>query len=261
MIHCFVSVLGPYALLSYFLKYYSRVGVDHFIFNSYEADPDRYRRIKRVFADCGVSYEVGFWERGKKDYPEAERFQRIADMVAGGGNRFLDDWTLYPDLDEFAEFPGGSIRAYTNTLPESVQIIHGQWWDRVTKDGELVKIDPARPLEDQFPVMARIARLFLPDPVTRVIVACKGLMLPAHHTNSAHRLSKKMFSDLIPVHHFKWNSVVRDRLQERSIRYTKLQTKNAKSLGRTARYLQKHEKLPVNDPRVQGRLSKNRLEI
>lgn len=250
MIRCFVTVVGPYVLLPYFLRYYSRAGVDRFVFNAFEPDPERYDRIEQVFEDCDVSYERGFWER-EEIHNGRNRTRRVRKLVSDGNRKFLSDWTLYPDMDEFAEFPGGNIRKYVDSLPGAVRIVQGEWWDRITEDGSLAEIVPERALEEQFPVMAKLSCLFAAT--THVIVACKGFVPPGHHPKVGRQAAKRAFSDLIPVHHFKWNSVVADRTIKRSEHYTATEVPNAPKVAKLAEYLETHEKLPIDDVQSQLR--------
>lgn len=257
MIHCFVTIAGPYTLLPYFLKYYSRIGVERFVYNVYGPDLERYERIEQVFEDCGVSYERGFWEREKRPTGR-NRIVRICKLVNRRKRKFLSDWTFYPDLDEFAEFPGDNIREYVDSLPGPVRIVQGEWWDRVAGDGSLAEIVPGRPLEEQFPVTAKLACLF--SPVTHVIVACKGSASPEHHPKIGRQAARRAFSDLIPVHHFKWNSGIKERLQERYKYYPAMKAPTA-SIARVVKYLEKHEKLPVEDGQIRLRDSGHKLGI
>lgn len=238
MIRCFVTVAGPYVLLPYFLKYYSRIGVEQFIVNAYERDPERYRRILDVVREHCASWQKGFWER-KKPLHCRDRTVRLGRMAEA--RKFLGDWALYPDMDEFAEFPGGSIREYTRSLPPRVQVIQGRWWDRLASDGTLPAIDPEKPLEAQFPIMARLSDKFFKSN-SQVIVACKDRKAESHHPQWLIKaFGSRAFSELLNVHHFKWHSTMVEHLRGR----------RTPSPG-SVRYLDEHDgQLPIHDKRLQ----------
>lgn len=237
MIRCFVTVAGPYALLPYFLKYYSRIGVKQFIVNAYESDPERYGRIIDAVRDQDVDWRMGFWEQ-KKPLNCRDRTVRLERMAKK--RKLLGDWTLYPDMDEFAEFPGGNIQEYVRSLSPRVQVVRGRWWDRLAQGGGLPAIDPGKPLEEQFPLMARLSDKFFKSD-SRVVVACKGRSAESHHFQwLVRRYGVQRFSEVLNVHHFKWHSTVREHLRGRRI-----------PPPGSVIYLDKHGRLPIHDERLQ----------
>lgn len=249
MIRCFVTVAGPYTLLPYFLRHYIRWGVEHFIFSAYAPDYARFGRILNVVADeCklgGAKFQIGFHET-EKPMDWRDRGLRVAEIANSHG--WLSDWTLYPDLDEFAEFHL-PLRKYLDALPEKVKVVSGEWVDRIGPNGELVRIDPRKTLDEQFPLEGRLAKP-LADSTTHVIVACRGVVPTRHHPDQEGCASRgyRIASKAVPVHHFRWNGAYRERMQQRLAHYRMIGMPNVPRMVRYMEYFNRHGRIQIEDP-------------
>lgn len=251
MIHCFVTVAGDYDLLPYFLRHYQKVGVDVFIFNAYEPDRSRYSKIQQVFdefirAHPHCQYEPGFWERDKPmDW--ADRTDRVYEM-AKAHPELLNDWCFYPDLDEFVQLPEFYIRDFARMRRPELQMIRGEWFDRLAEGGKLAAINPTKPLAPQYPLLCKVSHTLFHN-VSHVVVACRGVAPENHHPDvPAHEGYEK--STVVPVHHFKWRAGLTESMLERAERYRKQGLSNARRLSGMAEYLQRHNKIDLNHPKV-----------
>lgn len=261
MIRCFVTVAGPCTLLPYFLKHYIRIGVEHFIFSAYEPDYTRFGRILDVVINrCSdkATFQLGFHET-EKPMDWKDRGLRVAEIA----NNFSgpSDWTLYPDLDEFAQFRL-PLRKYFDMLPKDVEVLSGEWVDRIGRNGELVKIDPNKTLDEQFPLEGRLAKP-LADSTTHAIVACRKVVPTRHHPNQAGctACGHKIAGNVVPIHHFRWNAVYRERMRRRLSHYRKLGMPNVPRMLRYVKYFNRHGRIRIEDPALKVKPVKQLIGI
>jgi len=261
MLRMFFTVAGPIKLLPYFLRYYIGGGVEHLVFSCYEPDTERYNLIRDIVdqhcQEGGATWETGFHDYKPMDWES--RGDRVARIVKRKG--WLDDWVLYPDLDEFVRWPKKPIREYLDSLPDDQQVVQGQWVDRCTNTGRLIRINPSKSLDEQFPCRAKLS-WNIGRTISHVVVACRGVAPSRHHPKQGTTAKCKMNDKPIEVHHFKWNSVVARRIKARREYYKKLGMPNVPNLDHLVKYFQRNGgKINVRDRKLKVRVVKRPLGI
>lgn len=250
MIRCFVTVAGPYALLPFFLRHYILRGVEHFILSAYERNYTHFARILDiVMEECRrgrVTFQIGFHETNR-EMDWRHRGLEIAKIAHK--HRWYDDWTLYPDLDEFARFPV-SLREYFDALPSDVEVVQGKWLDRIATAGEFVPVRPRLTLDEQFPLQGHLVEP-IAHATTRIIVACKGVIPTWHHPGSPKcpTANRVLNNNPVTVHHFRWQRHYLQRMRERLAHYKKLGRNNVPQIEMFVRYFEKHGRIPIEDKR------------
>lgn len=258
MIRLFFTVAGPIKLLPHFLDHYTRLGVEQFVFCAYEPSAERYSNIlTHVFDHClqeGVLFEEGFWSR-KRPMDWKHRALTIAEIVKKRG--WLNDWTLYPDLDEFVRVPKlyGDLPRYFECLPAKVQVVEGVLRDRITATGRLSRVESDVPLDEQFPWTGGVTNMIAEKsngPI-KIIVACRGY-IPTGHRLRTHAIERlKQRAKPLIVDHFKWNSDCLAHMQKRQKHYEKIGMMNTAQSQRIVAYIVKHSRIKVEMPRLHCR--------
>lgn len=258
MIRMFFTVAGPIKLLPHFLEHYTRIGVEQFIFCAYEPSAERYSHIlAHVVHHClqeNVLFEKGFCFR-KRLMDWKHRALTIAKMVEKRG--WLNDWILYPDMDEFVRVPDlhGDLPRYFECLPAKVQVVEGVLRDRITATGKLARVRPGVPLDKQFPWTGDITTGVAERSVgpIKIIVACRGIAPTGHRlrTEAIKRLKQRVKP--LVVDHFKWNADCLEHMRKRQRHYEKIDMMNTAQSRRLVAYLAKHGRIRVESPRLHCR--------
>jgi len=256
MIRCFFTVAGPVKLLPHFLDHYINLGVEEFVYCSYEREQKQYRQILEQVEDrCradSVKLRFGFWEPERKmDW--RHRAERIAQQVRQ--QHLAEDWALYPDLDEFVHVPGNDLKKYFATLSSKIKVVTGNIRDRVTEDGELVEIQRAVPLGRQFPFAANVTAHIAEDLKRQIeiIVACKGIVPTTHRPDAGTTNGVKKTPKPLNVDHYKWNADCLEHLKKRLAYYEAIDMPNKSQAKQTVAHIVKHGRIDVSNPKLKLR--------
>lgn len=125
------------------------------------------------------------------------------------------DWIVWCDIDD--------LQGYARPLPAlcdawdaaGINIVPGEFVDRVAANGCLPAFDPQRPLWDQFPLGCDLTSRVLKGS-TRKVVCSKGnvKIARANHT-PLHGQDLCSAQSIVDIHHFKWDATVVGRLSRR----------------------------------------------
>lgn len=265
MIICVLTVAGPTKLLPHFIKHYSGLGVDLFVYNIYgQGDEDRLFEVGGEIEDLCLEYgsicQAGFFE-AVKPMNWRDRALRVGRMIRDRNYRRF--WTLYPDLDEFLHLPPGETLTTTlDGLADGTNMLLGYWRDRFTETGELAEIPSVdKPLNEVFPWVADVSTTLVGTP-DRVVVACKDVIPWAHHPE-AQWMSKnyKRFPKLFPVDHYKWNADLLPHLRARYEHYSTINMPNTHQSKTVLDHLEYHGKVMFRDSKYSPRQPNNDADL
>lgn len=135
------------------------------------------------------------------------------------------DWLIPADLDEFRFFPEPLKTFFEHCDVDGHAYITGQLMDRIAEDGSLKDVSRSESLDEQFPLGCRITRT-LALAVPWKIVALRGYLRfnMGHHFLASPFRSSAWWSEyprVLNVHHFRWESTLRTRLEKRAKSFTK----------------------------------------
>jgi hypothetical protein len=192
-------------LASYFVDYYSRLGITKFALTTYGANPVVRANFSLVCAEHNVKYKE--LESFKpEDFSHRHRQEYIKTVCLPGA------WSLHADLDEFcklpAEFPTFD-KLCAHAAHQGTPLIAGTWLDRVGKDGKLVLINQSRTLDSQFPMQGRVRQ--------KMGMNCDCVVATTYPPTSHHPKGNSLWKKAIKleVHHFKWQQNLMQRLHAR----------------------------------------------
>jgi hypothetical protein len=126
-----------------------------------------------------------------------------------------EDWVVWSDSDELQGPPGSLIALAEAAEVAKAHVVRGLLVDRVAADGSLPSLDPDRSLWDLFP-----RAVLIPDAISRAerrkVALAKGWVRVSggnHFPRSGQGLAE--WPGWVPIHHFKWDATVLDRLRFR----------------------------------------------
>lgn len=176
-------------LLPYYVNWYVKIGVTRFFLLVYGTGDDVVRATRILGDRC------------------EECAQFPADVfIARHRDQFIErvhvpgEWATFADLDEFPQTNGRLLQE----LCEGVDYISGTWVDRLAPKARFIDVAVGKPLEDQFPFTKNMSRLF--NGPRKCFIA--STFAPYNHHPREHSLN-------LPVHHFKWQRNVFDRIRKR----------------------------------------------
>jgi hypothetical protein len=125
------------------------------------------------------------------------------------------DWIVWSDSDEFQGPPGSLVSLAEEADAAGAQVVRGLLVDRVASDGSLPPLDPDLSLWDLFP-----RAVLIPDAISRAerrkVAMARGWVRVSggnHFPRPGQRLLEG--PGWVPIHHFKWDATVLDRLRFR----------------------------------------------
>lgn len=205
-----VTVVGESIdILSHMLSHYRTLGVDSFIIHAHgqTCDDPKLISIRKTAADCGTevtSMNIGPWFAGNN--PLLYWLSRV---------QRPDDWFILADQDELHAYPDDLVDLIGFCDKKGYHFVEGCLIDRISNTGELITVNPLRPIWEQFPLGAMFSARVL-GAVTNKIVAAKGFVTLANGQHHAYSGVGCPPSDVyIPVHHFKWVDGLPARLRSR----------------------------------------------
>jgi hypothetical protein len=143
-----------------------------------------------------------------------------------------DDMVLYPDSDEFQEWPGMNPRAF---VPDNFDAVRGRLVDRF--DLKLKDADPYTPLDDQYPFEAldienQWLEAFGNDNLKRYDKICAAKAKYKVALQGLHDLLTENPSiymrGILKVHHFKWRTNYIERMKTKWYTNTEIIEKRVK---------------------------------
>jgi hypothetical protein len=243
-VHLFTVVGGVVKILPYMLQHYRGLGVSSWLIHVHltaEDDPAR-AEIERIARDleCAISsVEIG----GTWTLAQRMLYRRFADQRP-------DDWFIFADQDELC--------AFRDDLPSIVDFcerhgydhVRGCFVDRLGPGGTLARLDPARPLDGQFPLGGFITFPVLRgDP--RKIVLAKGRVLlegSGHHV-ALSGAACPVAEHFVQVHHYKWGDWLPAHLRERIELCRRYNNAVGAESERFLAYYERHQsRFDVDDP-------------
>jgi hypothetical protein len=208
-IHLVTVVGSDVEFLPHMLAHYVDFGFDSLLVNvhldSYgDALFDRVRKITDKFNGEIWSVFVGKWLQSVNPFLYAHTLRQKP-----------HDWFVLADLDELQVYPE-DLRSFFFKMDQSgFDFVEGCIVDRIARDGSLPKLVNDKTIWEQFPLAGLITYPILKANILKV-VAAKGFvrLAPGQHSalNGRGCPREQMF---IPVHHFKWQEGLVERLQKR----------------------------------------------
>lgn len=199
---CYVTILdNEAALLPFFVRHYRRLGATLFPVLIYGTRDEMSAACATISAAGGIPIPVGVFD--SKAFSAKDREARIRQVHPKG------EWAFFCDLDEFAELTAEQIRQH---IRSGVPYVAGHWLDRVAPRGELWDVVPCVPLEEQFPMQARLRQQWNMGSAVYVLAPFAPML---HHPNVCSIGRRHWPQPCATVHHFKWQANVTDRLRGR----------------------------------------------
>jgi hypothetical protein len=125
------------------------------------------------------------------------------------------DWIVWADIDEFHEYPRSLTNLVSLCKRNRNNVIGGVFVDRVTESGEMTQFDPRRSIWQQYPLDCHLTRDVLGAWTTKVVCSRADVLITHGNHLVRRNQSASWFGARINIHHFKWDSSVRTRLQAR----------------------------------------------
>lgn len=216
-------------LLPHFVKYYSSLGINYFLFH-HNTEFFTSHEISKHIKKLGVKAKLLEWH-GSYNYRQ-QHFWRLQMH-----QRYVteSDWIVIADLDEFIEFQP-TVHDFINMCEnQDCNWILGEFVDRVSESGKLIPVDPEEDIFRQFPHESEISRKILLAPYKRT-AAVKGGYFPKHNcyeydSEFKDGLKKghiRCCPKILKIHHFKWREGVVEILKQRLLNYRTLSLSNPK---------------------------------
>lgn len=186
--------------LPFFLEHYRQLGVSRFliVLNTH-GSVDLEQRVARFCPPARVISEP------LESKPALKHFHGLLDELR-------PDWYIKADLDEFHEYPF-SLDEMAARMGEAGQnVVLGELIDQVSSTGEIVPVDPQRPLTEQFPIACHLTRDIVQG-CCRKLMLCRGDVRP-RTAGFHHAPEERLASYQGTVRHYKWHGDLLNRLEQ-----------------------------------------------
>lgn len=248
---CHMGTTPGENLVRHFMDHYYRSGVDEFlvILHSERGDNLQRQKVLSVLQKYGVRpvMEVN-------DYCYIQKKRRINAVM----DRYCQDrdWVIQSDLDEFQAYPAGLHRMVQLCDQNGYKFVAGKWIDRIAREGQLKPISIHPSLWQQFQFSCDISEKIVGGWCKKICLMQGSLRIGdggMHSIEYGH--PDWAIADLnyqqthkdqrgcpvkIDIHHFKWDSTVIERLQNRSERYKRLGLSVYAESERVLKYIEKN---------------------
>ncbi|UVD56982.1 hypothetical protein NE852_23555 [Rhizobium sp. Pop5] len=125
------------------------------------------------------------------------------------------DWIVWADVDEFQIHPYPLPVMTSHWTEKGQSACKGYFIDRVARDGSLCAFDPCRTIWSQFPVGTNMTKVIVQGQTNKVVCARPDVRIK-HANHDLIKGQEILWADTqVPVHHFKWDASLRDRLATR----------------------------------------------
>ncbi len=207
--------------LPQFIEHYKELGVQQFHITCQvppEFDPEEkervYGEVRKILSVEGI-HECQLLVCQFDAMNLRNHHDRIQANIPPG------DWILLADIDEFQEYGEllDAIINYSDT--NGINIIGGDFLDRVGLSGNLEVFDPGQPIWEQFPIGCNITQEILMGHTNKVVCAKAHLKIKFANHDPLHGQQLHWHPKRAIVHHFKWDQSVIKRLQFRLSPYWK----------------------------------------
>jgi hypothetical protein len=204
-------------LLPQFLTHYAELGVDVMHIAVHVNIPAELEARRADLDHCAqVIAEHGGTHEGTICFPYDARIARAyLDHLVQDNRADRGDWILWADSDEFQRYPRDLRDCIAGWDTDNVDAVEGFFIDRITTDGQLAPLDPARPVWDQYPVCCNFTEKVLGAYVGKLVCARGAVRVDDGNHRLALNQCARLAADLVPVHHFKWNAEAIPRLKRR----------------------------------------------
>jgi hypothetical protein len=241
-LHSFVGVdpeIVNIHLFRHFCSYYRRIGVDALVFDlqSNWANEARFQAFRAVAEEFGAEIRNIVRER------YASRGNQL-DYTNSFMREHTDDWCLLADVDEFIRFPMPLAQFFRQCDRVGANLVRGRLIDRIARDFSFPEIGEGS-LDEMFPLAYPMTR-HIRQGTDRKIVAYRGRFTSneGHHgfaeesgfwtTKWPARFVKLTrfplgilprairphacpFGKSLEVHHFAWDSLLREKMEDRKL--------------------------------------------
>lgn len=248
MVHLFCcigvdeDITNP-ALLYHFFDFYHPHGVDDFyiILQSNRNDRNRIDMARNILKEYDIK-ERFTWTG---EYCSPRLYDYMLDAIKSMNN---SGWMILTDIDEFHHFPGQAKTFLEDCDNRGVNCVQGRILDKVAANGELKPITKDIPLDRQFPFSAPITKELAQGCIDK-IAALKQPLIPGkgHHHIIKKKWRAKYHDRIIDTHHFKWDSLVLNRMKKRYNSYSKKGIDWFEESEKVYRYLENHNTFRPGD--------------
>jgi hypothetical protein len=203
------------SLLTQFVEHYRLLGVERFHLTLHceptvaEATVQRYRREAQAALDPLSIALTGTLIEPFTSFALRANHDRIQEQECHAG-----DWVICCDIDEFQVYPGDFRALLDFAASLEIDYFRGSFVDRITEDGTLADFDPSRSIWLQYPRLSRISHELTGD-CNKVACARPHVRLTPGNHYPINDEPLRYYSELVEIHHFKWDSSVVGRLSRR----------------------------------------------
>jgi hypothetical protein len=166
---------------------------------------------------------------------------------------YPNDWAVIADQDEFQVYPDSLDAVVDFCERNRYEAVTGAFLDRIGEGGTLPPIEPGRSLWTTFPLGGEVSRVVVEDPEGKVTLA-RGDVVVGWGNHAVFRGEACPRGRLsVPVHHFKWDASVLERLRARYELYTRLGEPYAEESLNALERIGATGRIDVDDPRLRVR--------
>lgn len=231
------------ALIYHFFDFYRRHGVDDFyiILHSNRNDQHSIDRVRNILKRYDIK-EKFTWTG---EYHSPRVYDYMLDAIKSMNN---SGWMLLTDIDEFHNFPEQAAKFLEDCDNRGVNCVKGHTLDKLAPKGDLKPIMKNIPIDRQFPFTSPITKELVKG-CTDKIAALKQPLIPGigHHHIIKKKWRAKYHDTTIDTHHFKWDSLVLERMKKRYETYLEIGIDWFEESERVCRYLETHNKFRPGD--------------
>ncbi len=209
---CLLDVNENEYLIKHFIKYYSQIGVNNFMFvlNYKNKDILKFTNIFKLLTDnkCNVVDtilgEIDFYKH--QNYVDNELRKKVLKT---------EEWCILADIDEFVELSKNFICSLNENT--HFDYVEGVFVDKIAKNGNLTEIKEEEDLFEQYPLKTNISKDICKAIYSKIpLLKTKVNVTAGHHwieSNTEDKLEK--YEKIIDVSHFKWNADLLRKIEQR----------------------------------------------
>ncbi len=212
------STVNP-CMLEHFIEHYQSQEIDDFLIILHKAN-DQYQDAVNILAGYGIKPVMYV-----SDYSAMLKAKRVMEIK----NQHISqhDWVVYADVDELQVYPSRLKDILKQCDSHGYTALTGVFIDRIAENGELIDIETAPSIWEQFPYSAPVTQEITGGWHRKVCVAKGGVSLcysGSHHRNygcdnvrayKATYLDPTNWPGEVEIHHFKWDASLRTRLENK----------------------------------------------
>lgn len=235
-------------LVFHFFRFYTIQGIDEFfiILQTNNQNLERIQQTKNILRTFNIQEKL-IWQN------EYSSNRVYSYMVQAIHSLEKNDWIIFADIDEFHDFPKPANLFLMECEEKGQNCVKGNLVDRVAENGELKFIEKNVRIDQQFPHAAVLTEK-IAQGSTRKVVALKKPLIPGrgHHDIIRKKRKARCCEFRLDVHHFKWDSLVTQRLKRRHHTYKKHRIRWHKESERLYRYFQQNDRVQPEEISERG---------